>query len=50
MGANSGGALRLALCGAGIYGAYLLQGKVQEDLSTRRWVAAAACRRHIAIS
>ena len=32
----SWGFLRLVLCAAGIYGAYLTQGMVQEELSTRR--------------
>lgn len=33
-----GGALKLAVCTAGIYASYLTQGLVQEQLSTRRCV------------
>ena len=36
----SWGILRLTLCAAGIYGAYLTQGMVQEELSTGRCVRA----------
>ena len=37
-----GGWLTLCVCAAGIYGAYLTQGLVQEDLSTRRRATARA--------
>lgn len=43
--ASRWGWLRLVLCAAGIYGAYLTQGMVQEDLSTRRCAAVAPLRR-----
>lgn len=43
--ASRWGWLRLVLCAAGIYGAYLTQGMVQEDLSTRRCAAVAPPRR-----
>ena len=44
------GWLRLVLCAAGIYAAYLTQGMVQEDLSTRRCVAVALPRTTQALS
>ena len=40
----SWGVLRLVLCAAGIYGAYLTQGMVQEELSTQRCVRVAPAR------
>lgn len=44
------GWLRLVLCAAGIYGAYLTQGMVQEDLSTRRCARVAPPRTARALS